>query len=181
METIQELVKYGYDNYKEKDFIHYKNDGKYKAVTFEKTINDILYLSEALIDLGLNNKNIIIVGENSYEWMVSWISIIGYVGVALPIDKMWTYHDLKNIINNIEVSAIIHSDFNIETIEKVKKEFTEIKYINVKKDFSELLNKGKVINTKKKEQFLFWELLSCYSAKFTPKSANRDFLGFGAG
>jgi len=160
METVQELVKYGYDNYKLKDFIHYKENGKYNAITFEKTINDILYLSEALIDLGLKDKNVIIVGENSYEWMISWVSIIGYVGVALPIDKMWTSHDLRNILNNIEVSAIIHSDFNIETIEEVKKEFKDIKYINIKKQMSDLLNMGEKLSEQKNDKFSFQKIES---------------------
>ena len=160
METIQELVKYGYDNYKHKDFIHYKKEERYVPVTFEKTIDDILKLSEALISLGLKNKNIIIIGENSYEWMVSWVSIIGYVGVALPLDKMWTYYDLKNILDNIEVSAIIHSDFNRETIDKVKTEFRELKYINVKEDFDELLNIGKLLNEKKEDKFSFEKIKS---------------------
>ncbi len=155
MKSIQELVKYGYDNYKDKDFIFYKENGKYVPVTFEDTINDILYLSDALLNVGLKGKNIIIIGENSYEWMVSWVSIIGYVGVAVPVDKTWTEFDLSNIINSTEIGAIIYSDFNKDLIKKLKKSYKDIRYINVNTDFDKLLKKGKSINDKKDSKFDF--------------------------
>ena len=79
METVQELVKYGYDNYKLKDFIHYKENGKYNAITFEKTINDILYLSEALIDLGLKDKRVAIISKNRYEWALTYFTVMNGV------------------------------------------------------------------------------------------------------
>ena len=155
MKNIQELVKYGYDNYKDKNFIHYKKDGIYYPVTFEKAINDILYLSEFLLSIGLKDKKIILIGENSYEWMVSWVSIIGYVGVALPVDKMWTIHDLRNIINSSDIDAIIYSDFNKDLINKIKKEYKDIKCINVSSEFNKLLIDGKKISDKKKDKFKF--------------------------
>ena len=158
MKNIQDLVRYGYDNYKDMNFIHYKKNNKYYPVTFEETINDILYLSESLLSIGLRDKKIIIIGENSYEWMVSWVSIIGYVGVALPVDKMWTFHDLKNIINSSDIGAIIYSDFNKELIKKIRKEYKNIRYINVSTDFDKLLNKGKKLLSNKSDKFDFEEI-----------------------
>lgn len=158
MKNIQELVKYGYDNYKDKNFIHYKSDNEYHPITFEDTINDILYLSEALLSIGLKGKKIIIIGENSYEWMISWVSIIGYVGIALPVDKTWTIHDLRNIINTTDIAAIIYSNFNKELIKQIRKEYKDIRCINVNTDLEKLLQKGKKINSKKEDKFKFEEI-----------------------
>ena len=82
-------------------------------------------------------------GENSYEWMISWVSIIGYVGIALPVDKTWTIHDLRNIINTTDIAAIIYSNFNKELIKQIRKEYKDIRCINVNTDLEKLLQKGK--------------------------------------
>ena len=58
--------------------------------------------------------------------MISWVSIIGYVGIALPVDKTWTIHDLRNIINTTDIAAIIYSNFNKELIKQVRKEYKDI-------------------------------------------------------
>lgn len=155
METLQELIKYGYNNYKEKDFIHYKENNVYKPITFERTINDIIYLAEKLLSLNLKDKKIIIVGENSYEWLISWTAVITYVGVALPIDKMWTCYDIDNILNDIDVSAIIYTNFNLDTINKVKEMHQDIKYINIHEEFNEMIKDGQKINKLKEDKFNF--------------------------
>lgn len=158
MKDIQELVKYAYTHYRDKDFIHYKKDEKFQPVKFEKTIIDILDLSEALISMELKDKKIIIIGENSYPWLVSWVSIIGYVGIAVPVDKTWTVHDLQNIINDTDISAIIHSNYNLSLITELKEMYKDIKYINVDTEFDKLLENGHKINKKKDDIFKFEEI-----------------------
>lgn len=90
MSKLQELLKKSYNKYGDNEFISYIEEDKKITKTFKETIYDVLSLSEFLISKKLLDKNILIVGKNSYEWLISWTSIISYVGVAIPINNLWT-------------------------------------------------------------------------------------------
>ena len=77
MSGVQELLKNAYENYKENEFITYKKGEEKISKTFKETICDILTLSELLIKEEFLDKNFLIIGKNSYEWLISWTAIIG--------------------------------------------------------------------------------------------------------
>jgi long-chain acyl-CoA synthetase len=53
-------------------------------------LEDMNALGTALIDLGLEGKHIDLLGENSYNWFISYLAIICGVGVVIPLDKELT-------------------------------------------------------------------------------------------
>lgn len=46
--------------------------GEENGVTLGKWREDIVCLQEKLISLGLNGKHVAILGENSYEWLITY-------------------------------------------------------------------------------------------------------------
>ena len=48
-----------------------EEEGKFREITHKEFRNDINNLGTALIDLGLKNKRIAVIGENRYEWCVA--------------------------------------------------------------------------------------------------------------
>ena len=48
-------------------------EGKYKAYTHKEIRDMINYLGTALIDLGLKDKRIAVIGENRYEWELAYL------------------------------------------------------------------------------------------------------------
>ena len=68
-------------------------------VTYNEFQNDTFYLGTALNSLGLASGHIGCVGENSYQWIVVYLTALKSEGVFCPIDKELPDSDLINIID----------------------------------------------------------------------------------
>ncbi|MDO4283609.1 MAG: AMP-binding protein [Clostridia bacterium] len=157
MSKVQELLKNAYENYCEEEHISYQKEGSKIIKTFKDTVYDILCLSYSLIHYDLLDKNILLIGKNSYEWIVSWTSIIGYVGVAIPIDNTWTLANLRNVLNQLEISCIMYSK-DYEDISVIEKEYQNIKYFCIEEDIPNLIMEGKRVLDKQENKFSFQEV-----------------------
>ena len=95
-------------------------DGQYKTYTHREIRDMIDYLGTALINLGLKNKRIAVIGENRYEWELAYLSVVCGTGVVVPIDKSLPNNELEEVIERSEVEAIFYSGKYQEIIEKIK-------------------------------------------------------------
>ncbi len=93
---------------------------KYITFTHNEVRNMVDALGTALINLGLKGKRIAVIGENRYEWEISYLSIVCGTGIVVPLDKSLTESELKRLIQKSEVEAIFCSHKYIETLEKIK-------------------------------------------------------------
>jgi len=83
--------------------------GKYRPIKFSQFKRDIDYLGTALIDLGLSGKKIAVIGENRYEWIVSYLAVVNGTGVIVPLDRELPAKEINNLLVRAEVSAIVYS------------------------------------------------------------------------
>lgn len=96
------------------------NEGDYKAYTHNEIRDMINYLGTALINLGLKDKRIAVIGENRYEWELSYLSVVCGTGIVVPLDKSLPANELEELIERSEVEAIFYSKPYEETVEKIK-------------------------------------------------------------
>ena len=66
-------------------------------------------LGTSLINLGLKDENIAVIGKNSYNWAVSYLAAT-IVGVVVPIDKELQSNDVINFLNVSSAKAILGDD-----------------------------------------------------------------------
>ena len=162
--TVKEYINKSIEkNGKNNAFIiKHKNNEKleYENITYSKFGEDIKKLGTGLINLGLKNKKIIIIGKNCYEWILSYISIISGVGIAVPLDKGLQKDEILMSVRRSKAEAIIFDEKIVDIIEKIKKDKdTCIKtfismnkienYISVK----EVINTGKILLENEKNNF----------------------------
>lgn len=81
----------------------------YFPISYKQFGADVVALGTALIDLGLKGKRIAIIGENRYEWSLSYLAAVNGVGVAVPLDRDLPEHEIQSLINRSEASAVILS------------------------------------------------------------------------
>ncbi len=93
---------------------------KYKTFTHAEVRNMIDALGTALIDLGLKNKRIAIIGENRYEWEIAYLSVVCGTGIVVPLDKSLPENELESLIQRSEIEAIFYTNKHAEAIEKIK-------------------------------------------------------------
>ena len=153
--NVQSLLKEAEKKWGERNYIWQKEEDVYTPRTFDETINDVLALAEALLALGLKDQKIIIYSENSYNWVISDLAIMGYVGVSVVVNKEWKLHDLSNITNFIDVGAIIYSNSKMETIVELQKKHPDILYISMQDDFPKMLHEGDELLAKKSDKHDF--------------------------
>ena len=103
-----------------------KMGGKYRAYTFARFRNDVYSFGEALVARGFLGKRVIVTGENSYMWCVSYMATVCGLGVVVPVDKDIPAEELANIAKLSEASLILYSKKYEEKLADVPEEVTKI-------------------------------------------------------
>jgi len=84
--------------------------GPYRGITYRQAKADVEALGTALAALGLKDRKIAIIGENRYEWAISYLAVVCGVGVVVPLDKELPENELNYLISDAEVECIIFSN-----------------------------------------------------------------------
>ncbi len=129
--TIKEIFNESTIKNKAKTFILEKFDHKapFTEITYDQFRQDVIGLGTGLNKiLGLQNKRVIIIGENTYHWYVSYMAMLCGTGIAVPVDKELPANEIENVIKRSKASAIIYSKKKKEIIKKIKANLTSIEY-----------------------------------------------------
>lgn len=97
-------------------------EGIYQNITHQEVREMIDALGTALIDIGLKNKRIAIIGENRFEWEIAYLSVVCGTGVIVPLDKSLPENELKSLIERSEVEAIFYTKKYEAILENIKNE-----------------------------------------------------------
>ncbi len=118
---LKDMLKKSGEKYADK--IAYKikkEDGTYKNISHKHVREMINSLGTSLIDMGLKNKKIAVIGENRYEWEIAYLSIVCGTGIVVPLDKSLPENELRTLIERSGVEAIFFSK-KYETVLKAIK------------------------------------------------------------
>ena len=120
---LKDMLKKSGKEYAERIAYQIKlKEGKYKEITHKEVREMVDALGTALIDMGLRNKRIAVIGENRMEWEIAYLSIVCGTGVVVPLDKSLPENELKSLIERSEVEAIFYSKKYEEILENAKYE-----------------------------------------------------------
>ena len=95
-------------------------EGKYETYTHNEIRDMVDYLGTALINLGLKDKRIAVIGENRYEWELAYLSVVCGTGIVVPLDKSLPANELEELVERSKVEAIFYSKKYEEIVEKIK-------------------------------------------------------------
>lgn len=129
--TIKEMFLQSIDKYADNIGFLEKRAGykEFAEIKYKKFGEDVISLGTALIDkLNLQGEKIVVMGENSYQWAVSYFSIVCGAGIVVPMDKELPSNEIENLIRRSEAKAIFYSPRKREVIDQVKKSDTSLKY-----------------------------------------------------
>ncbi len=149
-------------------------DGKYTYFTHEEVRDMVNALGTALISLGLKGKRIGVIGENRYEWEISYLSVVCGTGIVVPLDKSIPENELESLIQRSEIEAIFYTNKHAESIERIRySEKNKLKHlISMEIDehaegiysFNELISLGKKLIKDGNREFI--------DAKINPEEMN---------
>lgn len=111
IDDMRSLVEEAAQNYPDDTAVSFKEnywDKVVKKVTFTQWRDDVRNLGTALVSKGFRERNIAIVGENSYGWCCSYFAVMAIGAVTVPIDKELPIEDIAGIISTTGCKAIIY-------------------------------------------------------------------------
>lgn len=103
--------------------------GDYIPVKFSQFKEDIDSLGTALVDMGLSGKKIAVIGENRYEWVVSYFAVVNGTGVVVPLDRELPAMEIHNLLDRANVSVVVFSSKVGLVVEEAIKGLDNIEYI----------------------------------------------------
>lgn len=103
-------------------------NGEMHAITYKEFSNDITALGTALINLGLKDKAIAVIGENRYEWCVTYLAVVNGVGTIVPLDRELPQSDIGNLLEQSQAAAVIFSDKYLEMVQTIKGSCPAVKH-----------------------------------------------------
>ncbi|HHU90581.1 MAG TPA: AMP-binding protein [Clostridiaceae bacterium] len=156
--TLKEMLKMCADNYSKNIAFKFRHKPRLDTITktYSEFSEDINAFGSSLIKLGLKNSKIAIIGENRYEWIVSYLATTNGVGVAVPLDRMLPPNEIELMLERGEADVLVYSQSFQQIAESISNNNKNLKALicmNPEKtdfidnsrffSFEYLLNKGK--------------------------------------
>lgn len=155
VKSVKELLEKAVKEVGNQIAFRYKKGKEVIDVTYSEFQNDTLSLGAALEDIKINEDHIAVIGENSYEWLTVYLTVLKSKGILVPVDKELPLKDIIYILNHSDSEVLFYSSRYEKHIEEIRREVPKIKYfISFDKDVDEsvkhlsykkLLEKGKKI------------------------------------
>lgn len=152
---LKDMINKSVEKFSDRPAYVFKTEkkGEFKEITYKQLKNDIDSLGTALINLGLEGKRVAVIGENRYEWGVTYLAVVNGTGTIVPLDKALPENEIESLIIRSGVEAIVYSNKYNEIMNDLKeKKNTDLKYfISMDLDesengiisFKKLLTRGK--------------------------------------
>jgi len=114
------------------DRIAYRQFGSKKKIeefSFRRLNDDLDALGTYLLSIGADKWHVAILGENSYEWVISYFSCINAAGCVVPMDKELLPHDLVRLMRFADVDCLICSVKLSKLLPAIMELFPELKHV----------------------------------------------------
>ena len=143
-ETIKQSFINSLEKYPENTFMleKFNPKGEWTKIKYEQFCNEVIGFGTALTrKLGLKDTRVVIIGENTYHWYISYMTMLCGAGIAVPVDKELPENEIENVIKRSKASAVIFSTKKSEVIKRVSEKLPDVKYFIQMNSDSELANR----------------------------------------
>lgn len=127
--SIKEMLQLAVEEAGDKLAFKYKGkDDRIVQVTYKKFVEDTEELGTALASIGMQDKHIAIIGDNSYKWLTTYLTVLKSTGVFVPIDKELTVQGIINVLKHSDSDVLFYAEKYEKWIEQIKEEVPNIKF-----------------------------------------------------
>lgn len=156
VKTYREMIEYSTKNYAENIAYTYKKDYTAKEVeyvekTYEQVGKDVKAFSTLLLNKNLEGKRVVLIGNNRYEWCITYFATTTGNMVIVPMDKALPDNEIESLVKRSEAEVAVFDKKYAEVMKKIKKDdstnlnmlicMDEIEDSEIEK-FSDLLEEG---------------------------------------
>jgi len=127
--SIKEMLKLAVEEDGDKLAFKYKGkDDRIVQVTYKQFEEDTKELGTALATVGMHDKHVAMIGENSYKWLTVYLTVLKSTGVFVPIDKELTAKEIINVLKHSDSEVLFYAEKYEKWIPEIKEAVPNIKY-----------------------------------------------------
>ena len=126
--NLKEMFQQSVSLYGNLPAFRFREDPKGEIIkrTYREVGADVDACGTALLSLDLADKNIAIIGENSYRWCVAHIAVVNGIGISVPLDRLLPPEELLSLLGRGHVSAVIFDGSFLDTMKKAHANLPDI-------------------------------------------------------
>ena len=122
--------------------------GAFRSITYQYFKDEVDALGAALVSMGLRGGFTAVMGENRYEWCVSYLAVTNHTGVVVPIDKELPASEKGNLLLRSGAGALLFSGRYAKDMLALKNAGSPVKYfinMDIEEDTEDFLSYKKLI------------------------------------
>ena len=124
IDNLKDMLEQSAKLFDDKPAFIFKTDkpDKYDAIDYDDYKEQVDELGTALIDMGLKDKRIAVIGENRYEWALAYMAVVAGTGVVVPLDKSLPEGEIESLIMRSDVEAIFYTKTYKNIMKRIREE-----------------------------------------------------------
>jgi len=127
--SLQDMVLQSSQKYNKKLALEDLTTTPIAKVTYQELLENVLRFGTAFQQLGIKERtHIALIGENRVQWGISYLMLMSFNYVVVPIDKNLTSNEILNIIHESDAEAIIYSDSYQQLLSEKKDVMIRLKH-----------------------------------------------------
>lgn len=130
---FREMLNYCAGQYKDLDafIIKHKGAGRkapasYEHITFRELLDQVNHLGTAMLNRGYLGKRVAVIGNNSYEWFLTYLSTLCGIGTSVPLDKGLPFEEALSSLRHIEADILVFDKAHADFADRLKQEETRV-------------------------------------------------------
>jgi len=124
---LKDMLYQSTELYGEKAAFHPRDaEDRYYDISYNRFREEVDALGTYLLEKGYGSKFIAVLGENRYEWCLTYMAVVCGTGVIVPIDKELSREEIKNLLIRSESSLLITSSKYLKMANELKKEIPSL-------------------------------------------------------
>ncbi len=132
---------------------------EYVAVSYEQFGQEMNALANALIDKGLTSQAVAVVGENSYHWVLTYLSVVNINATIVPLDKELPKEAMQELAARAGAGVLFYSNTYAEEAAYIKAHIAGMTTVSFKDGanadsvLAEWLERGRKIVAQGKDRY----------------------------
>ncbi len=129
-ENLRDLVRSMADLYGDAPAYRYhlKPGDPETVKRFRTFVSDIDAFGTGLLNLGIKNAHVVVVGSNSYEWAVAHNAVVNGVGVSVPLDRQLPGPEVISLTDRGQAEVFIYGPGHHEIARAVAAVNSRVRY-----------------------------------------------------
>lgn len=99
-----------------------------RDVTYHEFKHETEALGTGLASLGITDYHVAMVSENSYYWILTYVTVLNSSGVYVPVDKELPFDEIMNILRHSDSEVVFYSGAFESKFRERADELPQIKY-----------------------------------------------------